>query len=275
MDPDTDPTDPRLDRRRFLRYGLLGSGGLSLAPGAAAAQKRTVVPIDWLVPGPGDSGQDDAGGNEGGQEVVQLPPTIETKCELIDDIRTTAGRLLPVETVDGFDRTASELVDDIEGEFRGADATRREQYEEALERMVLAERVTLAATESGIEPTRQTVRAVVNFALMKAIGRTAKGALKFGGWAARRLKSMISGIAALTGRTIDRLIGRPVLSPAARREIDDTIEGISTRIAGFWATFGEDLESVGETLLTEPIGNAADLFPYEARAALESIRDEA
>lgn len=275
MDPDADPTDPRLDRRVFLRYGLLGSGALSLAPGAAAAQDRTIVPIDWLVPDPDDSESGDSGGNEDGQEVVQLPSTVETKRELIDDIRTTAGRLLPGETVDGFDRTAFDLLEEIEDDFRDAGATRRGQYEEALERMVLAEEVTLAATESGIEPTRQTVRAVINLGLSKGIGRVAKGTLKFGGWAVRRLRSMISGIAALAGRTIDRLIGRPLLSPAARREVDDVMKGISTRIAGFWATFGEDLRSVGEKLLSKPIKNAADLLPAEARAALENIRDEA
>ncbi|MDL5362824.1 hypothetical protein [Halalkalicoccus sp. NIPERK01] len=198
---------------------------------------------------------------------------VARKTTLIESIRSEAGRVLDDRNVERIDRRAERLLDGMDDGLDRADAQTRTQYERALDRMVAAEEVTAAATESGVEPVRRIARATVDLGLGEAMGRITGRTLRGMGWAARRIASILSTIASMARRTLDAITGRAVLPLARRRELDRALAGIERRVSDLLETHRTDIEAIGEKLLSTSIKAAVDLLPEKVLETLGRIRE--
>ncbi|WP_336342873.1 hypothetical protein [Halalkalicoccus ordinarius] len=201
-------------------------------------------------------------------------PLVARKTTLIESIRSDAGRILADPDVARIDRRAERLLEQIDDGFDRADAETRTQYERALERMVLAEEVTATATESGIEPTHRITRATVDLGLARAAGRILGRTLRSMGWAARRIASILSNVASMAGRTLHSITGWSLLPLARRRELDRALARMERRVSEMIETHGEDIGSVGETVLSDSLKSGIDHLPEDVLDALGRIREE-
>lgn len=239
--------EPSFDRG-IGRWELLGGDG------SVATELSRTAPVTLSV------------GSESGSAVAE-------KAALIDSIRATAGEIMLDSRAKELDARAEALLAEIDQAL--ADGGERFQYEEALDRMLTAERVTLAGASIGGEPARETARALTELLIMFAFVAVAKAALRGTGRAGSVVVAKLEDLGAQTERGIKRLAGRPVLPPSTKRTLDDVTDEVGRRVDAWLDEHGAGLVAAGEEIVegAETINDVFDLVSESVVGALAAIKD--
>lgn len=194
------------------------------------------------------------------------------KQQLIDTIRAEAGQIMLEARAEQLDERAEALLAEIDQALSDEEETF--QYEEALDRMLTAERVTQSGTAIGADPAREISKSITELLIMLAFVVFAKGLLHKGGRAGSVVAAKLDDLAAKAERGVQRLAGRPVLPPSAKRTLDDVIDEVNRRVDEWLREHAAGLEAAGEEIVSGAgiINDVFDLLADEVVDALASIK---
>ncbi|MGZ0747516.1 hypothetical protein [Haloparvum sp. AD34] len=199
-----------------------------------------------LLDGDGSVAADLSMGDAVTLSVGDRPKTLQ-KQELIDTIRSEGSDLMLDFRAENLDERAEELLAEIDQALSNENNTF--QYEEALDRMLTAEAVTVSATRRGKQPGREIAANITELLIMLAFVVIAKAAVKGAGRLGSITASKLDDIAAKGRRGIKGLAGRSVLPSSALSQLDDIIDEVTRRVDDWVGRNSDDIEDAGEEIV--------------------------
>lgn len=175
------------------------------------------------------------------------PLTLQ-KQELIDTIRADASDLMLDHRAENLDQRGQQLLVEIDQALSNEDETF--QYEEALERMLTAESVTESATRIGKEPTRETLRNLVELLIMIAFIAIAKVTVRKLGRAGSIVASKLDDVAAKARRSVKGLTGHPALPTSVKRKFASVTDEVTSRVDEWLDSNSGGIKDAGEELVS-------------------------